>query len=275
MVPKMDAGKKGKIVTLCSNKGGTGKSTLSMNIAAALANKGYPTLIIDADSQCNTTANMFGREKPEYSLYDIFRHQHEDDIIVQPGQMIYPTNTRNLDILPNQQATALAESKHYQAVPRSYLRLGNILRDFVTENYQYIIVDTPPNLGFFIASTVLMSDAVIIPIEAGSQFALDGLYNLIAYLQKLAERNPNLEMIKIAINQADRRTNASQAIIDILMRQYGPENGNFVLETVIPQSTAIEQAQMFRTTVLKHASTTPAAKAFRQLADEVRKELES
>lgn len=259
----------GKCLVMASNKGGTGKSTIAETVGAALANKGKKVLLVDCDAQCNSTRIFFGKEKPEFSLYHLFKNMNEKEVDIKPEQMTYATSYENLFIIPNIQATAMTEVKHYEAVPVSYGRMKRFFQDYCRTNFDYTIVDTAPNLGFFLVNPLMMADAVYIPVEAGSQFAIDGLYNLVAFIRTIAKQTKAINNIGIIINKADRRTNASRSVILTLKSQFG----DFLCKSMIPRSTSIEQAQMYHETVLRHAPTTPAAKIFRKLADEIHSQL--
>ena len=253
----------GHMICLASNKGGTGKTTLTVNLAAALANRGHRVLVVDIDSQCNSTRTLFGRERPETSLYDIFKGKDGGEVDVD--SCIHPTNHKNVFILPNTPATALTEHKFYATTPKSYLNLKIAIRDFVLARYDFIILDTPPNLGFFLISSLMCADIALIPVECASQYSLDGLRHLIAFVEKITEQNKNLDQIRIILNMADKRTSASRSKIDLVQHRYK----DFVAESIIPHSTAIAQAEISRSSVLKVAKAGPAANAFRALAQEV------
>jgi len=265
----MSKPRNGAIITLGNNKGGTGKTSICCTVAASLALKGHKVLVIDADAQANTTANLYGQSKPDASLYDIFRHRDEKDIEVTMEELVQPTSYDNLSIIPTVQALALCESRHFQTVPHSYKRMKNVMQTFCRENFDFTFVDTSPALGYWLINALMMSTGCIIPVEAGSQFAIDGLFNLVAFVQKVAEKNTDLDEIKIAINMADGRTSASKSCVQFLQDRFS----DFCFKTIIPRSTAVEQAQIYRETVLRHAGTTPAAKRFRALAEEIKREM--
>ena len=135
-----------------------------------------------------------------------------------------------------------------------------------------IFIDNPPNLGVFTTQALLMSDAVIVPVEAGSRFSVQGLTTAVKFIEEIRSEkseefgNPNLRFLRLLITKVDRRTNASNAIVEHIASVF-PEGQRF--ENTIPVSAPIQQAELFRETVLKFRSNAPGATAYRKLADEL------
>src|SRR5665647_124532 len=169
---------KGTIICFQNNKGGVGKSTATVNTAHALALQGKRVLVIDVDNQCNaTTLCLPATTKIEKSLYHILRFPNETAL----EEVIVASKYENVDILPNQETVAglepsilISEAKKPQN--SRFLILQKLLRPFLNKSsYDFILIDTPPNIGTFVIMALNAADFVIVPIEADSAFSIQGL----------------------------------------------------------------------------------------------------
>src|ERR1035438_8347526 len=131
------------IIAMVNNKGGVGKTVSSVNLAAALANRGKKVLVIDNDPQCNATSLLIGDSTPENTLYEAFTEG------TPINKCIYPTQF-GVDVVPNAQITSQIEADLYQDTARSYALLKNFARDYATEHYDITIIDCPPSLGLWV-----------------------------------------------------------------------------------------------------------------------------
>ena len=248
------------ILCMVNNKGGVGKTTCTVNLAHALANRGKKVLLIDNDPQANATSLLMGEINPENTLYELYTEG------INIKRCIYPTNF-GVDIIPNSQITSQIEADLYQDTATSYSLLKKHARQYASENYDIVIIDCPPSLGLWVIQGMACADGVIVPIEAGSRFSLDGLAAIYTSIQSIQETkiNSKLRFLRTLINKVDLRTTSSQVVVEKVKELY-PGN---VFETTIPTNDAIKQAELSRTTVLKYNPQSSGAKRFRALADEL------
>ena len=249
----------GIVLAVSNNKGGIGKSFISSNLANALGNKGQKTLVIDYDSQGNSSELLLGQTEPQHTLYDVI----ENDIPI--SQAITPTSYENLDLLANESATAALEVKLYRTLPSSYYLLKNLIEP-IKKDYDIIIIDTPPNIGIFTIQALTACDCVIVPIDASSRHSLQGLNAAIKAIQDISNSfNPHLRFLRAIINKVDRRTSISKAMVEQITRTWEKQ----LFTTTLPVCTAVQQAETASETVLRFDPHSTASKKFRILADEL------
>lgn len=253
----------GTIITIANNKGGVGKTTLACNLAHALTLKGGRALVIDTDSQCNSTSLLTGGDiNFQNSLYDILTSR---DLMAKKA--IIESNIKRIDLLPNISDTAVLEYDLSQNLPENYSILRAKVRDYAKDTYQYILIDTPPNLGYFSLSSLFAADFCIVPISAGSAYSIEGLLRVLAIIEKIQEDgNPDLRFLRLLVNNVDRRTAMGRVIISELEENFQGR----MFETHIPRSTVFEQAEYTKSTVFGNHAATYGAKAYRELAGELK-----
>lgn len=248
------------IIAMVNNKGGVGKTVSSVNLAAALANRGKKILLIDNDPQCNATSLLLGDIVPENTLYEAFTEK------TPIKKCIYPT-PYGVDIVPNAQITSQIEADLYQDTAQSYALLKNFARDYANEHYDITIIDCPPSLGLWVIQAMSCADGIIVPIEAGSRFSLDGLASIYTSIESIraTKINKELRFLKTLVNKVDMRTSSSKVIIEKVRELY-PDN---TFNTTIPTNDSIKQAELQRTTCLKYDPQSSGSKRYRALADEL------
>lgn len=249
-----------KTISFVNNKGGIGKSTICCSLAHAIGNKGHRVLLIDHDSQGNSSALMLGDSVvPNKTIFDIYSHQ------TPITQCLYPTQYENVTVLPNTTRTASLEPDMYSDVRQSYHLLRDVIEP-IKDNYEYILIDAPPNLGMWVIMALIASDAAIIPLVASSRFSLEGFIAAFDAIEAVSERfNPSLKFLRAVINRVDLRTSISKISVEMIRANFGSK----VFENTIPHTTQIEQAEQHRQTVLRFAPQSGASKRFRSLADEL------
>jgi cellulose biosynthesis protein BcsQ len=248
------------IISIINNKGGVGKSSATINLAHALANKGKHVLVIDQDSQCNSTSVLLPMAAQK-SLREIYGG--ESNI----RSCVFSSKFDGVDILPNDQTTSAMEMSLYENLGASSRLFIEVVRPYAHDNYDYTLIDCPPSLGLWLIMALASSDCAIIPVDAGSTFAIDGLTTSIHMINDIAERaNPNLTFLRILINKADHRTSVSRMLVDFIRRTFREDK---VFKTTIPFNTSIQQAELGRTSVIRHAPGSMGTKRYRELADEL------
>ena len=253
------------IFAVSNNKGGVGKTTITANLAHALANKQNKILLIDADSQCNLSSFFAPADLPQAkSLFGLL-----DEDGLNPSSYIYLSREyERISIVPNKPETAALEPELSRRQDLGWFMLRDRLRDYALANYDFTIIDTPPNLGLFSLQAMSASDFILVPVEAGSRFSLDGLAKTVETIEDIATTEgigKSGRFLRLLINRADRRTAVSKISIEYMSNTYG----NKVCKTIIPVNTQIQQAEQLGVTVLRHDPKCLGATAIRSLATEI------
>ena len=245
-------------ITIINQKGGVGKSTTAVNLAAALGEKGKSVLLVDLDPQGNATSG-FGVEKilGMKSIYDGLMNNTPTE------ELIVPTNEKNVDIIPATIDLAGAEPELVVVISRE-TRLYDVLQS-VKGAYNFIIIDSPPSLGLLTINSLAAADEIIIPIQC-EYYALEGLSKLLDTIKLVKLRlNQRLETQGVLLTMYDARTT--------LARQVAGEVKEFfkekVFKTVVPRSVKLAEAPSFGQSILVYSSKSTGANAYRELAKEV------
>jgi chromosome partitioning protein len=252
----------GNIISIVNNKGGVGKTTVAVNLAHALTRRGQRVLVIDMDSQCNATSILYARDPGGDTLYEVFTEPE-----MNIGQCIYPTEYEKLFCLPNTNDTSALEPPLLKTLPDSFEIIRRRIRDYAQLHYDFALLDCPPNMGFFVVSSLHASDFVIVPIWAGSAFSVEGLLKAVDLINDIrANGNADLRFLRLLINQVDRRTAMTRVSIDQLNKHFPADQ---IFKTMIPVNAAFQRAENERKTIIRYDPTTLGAKAYRALAREL------
>jgi chromosome partitioning protein len=247
------------IIAITNQKGGVGKTTTTINLAAALASKGVRTLVVDLDPQGNSTMSFLDTHVLKRSMYDALSEDgvHLQDIVL-PAEKI-----ENLYLAPSQISLAKIEAKLIGELDSHY-RLKDELAS-VQEAYDYIIIDTPPTLGIITVNALVAATHVLIPIQA-SYFALEGTDDLLETIDKIKVRaNPQLQILGALITMYDKRTTLAKDIYEQIQQVFG----NKVFETVITKSVRLEESPAYRESIFTFAPRSTGAYEYYRLSEEV------
>lgn len=251
----------GSIIAIVNNKGGVGKTTLAVNLAHALANRGKKVLIVDNDAQCNASSLLVEHDVVSDSIYELYENG-ETPI----DRCVYPTAYDGLSIIPNSEETAALEISLNREIPKSYLRLRDRIRAYSKANFDFTFIDTPPNWGYFVLAALHAADCVIVPILCSSRFSMEGLTRALALIEGVREReNPDLRLLRLIVNNVDRRTAISRVVTDKLRRLF---DENLLFKTSIPTNTQFSQAEMEGKSIIRFSPRSVGAKYYRSLATE-------
>ena len=248
----------GHIIALANQKGGVGKTTTTVNLAASIASFGKKVLIIDTDAQGNATSGTgVHKSNIEQDIYDVLINDVPiDDVILS-------TSHEGVDIVPATIRLAGAELELAPVMARE-LRLKNALGN-IREKYDYILIDNPPSLGLVTINTFSAADSILIPVQA-EYYALEGLGQLMNN-RKLVKRhfNPDLEVEGVLMTMVDPRTNLSADVIDNVREYFGSE----VYDTVIPRNVRLSEAPSRGMSIIDYDPKSRGAEVYTKLAKEV------
>ncbi len=247
-----------KIIAVMTQKGGVGKTTTNINLAACLAMKGKKTLIIDIDPQGNTTSGVgISKKDLELTTHELLI---EDDY--HPEEAILPTGTKNLDIIPASVQLAGAEVELIKLAGRDK-RLKRAI-ELLKPKYDYIFIDCPPSLGLLTINSLTAVDSVLIPIQC-EFYALEGVSQLMSTIDIVRKNtNPDLEIQGVILSMFDGRTNLSIQVVEEVKKYFKEK----VYTTVIPRNVRLAEAPSHGMPVIQYDPKSAGARAYMEFADE-------
>jgi chromosome partitioning protein len=247
----------GTIYAIANQKGGVGKTTTAVNVAACIAEAGYPTLLVDIDAQANATVGLGVDKTRRPNVYDVL----SGDAAAADARV--PTDIPNLTLLPAHPDLAGA-AMELPRQPGSETRLRHALAP-IRDDFAFILLDCPPSLGPLTVNALVAADRVIVPVQT-EYFALEGLAQLLDTLSLIQrELNPRLTVLGMILTMHDGRTRLARDV-EREVREHFP---TLVFDTVVPRNVRLGEAPSFGLPVLRHAPHSPGSAAYLKLAKEV------
>ena len=247
------------IITVTNQKGGVGKTTTAVNIAAALAFSGARVLLVDTDPQGHSSISCVPQpDDSPYSLYDVLGGGR-----VKIEDVIMHSTVPGLDVAISRISMAKLEPSLIGEIDGHY-RLRDALAP-VREKYRYILIDTPPTLGLITLNALVAATHLLIPIQS-SYLCLEGTDDLLETIEKVRKiANPQLQILGVLITLHDTRTNIAKDVVDRIHAVFGKK----VFKTYISKSVKIEESPAYKESIFTYAASSTGAQQYRQVAEEI------
>ncbi len=248
----------GRIIAIANQKGGVGKTTTTVNLAAALAKAGKKVLLVDIDPQGNSTSGLgIDKRRCEKTVYDcLINEEKAENVSVE-------TEYENLSVCPSNLDLSGAEIELISVMGREN-RLKQSLAS-AKDIYDFILIDTPPSLGLITVNTLTAADSIIIPIQC-EFYALEGVSQLVETVKRIKKAlNPTLFIQGIVMTMYDARTNLAMQVVDEVKRFFPGK----VYKTIIPRNVRVSEAPGFGKPVIYYDEASKGAEAYIELASEL------
>ncbi|MFI8604506.1 ParA family protein [Cellulophaga baltica] len=248
----------GKIIAIANQKGGVGKTTSTVNLAAALGVLEKKVLLIDADPQANATSGLgIDVDSIEIGTYQLLEHTKTAE------EIIIPTTSPNVDLIPAHIDLVAIEIELVDKEEREYMMKKSILS--LKEKYDYILIDCAPSLGLLTLNALTAADSVIIPIQC-EYFALEGLGKLLNTIKSIQRiHNPDLDIEGMLLTMYDSRLRLSNQVVEEVRKHFS----EMVFDTIIQRNVRLSEAPSYGESIIKYDASSKGAVNYLSLAQEV------
>lgn len=249
-----------KIIAVVNQKGGVGKTTTSINVAAQIAGPKTSVLLVDLDPQGNATSGLgIPKENTSQTTYDVLCRG------TSLADSVQETHVAQLFVLPANADLAGAEVELVSQLQREFA----LKKALDQATYDYVIIDCPPSLGLLTINALTAATTVLIPVQA-EYYALEGLSQLLNTIQAVrGSTNPNLELLGIALTMFDKRNSLSEQVEAEVKNYFGEK----LFKTVIPRNVRLAEAPSYGRTIYEHDKWSKGARAYKALAQEIKSNL--
>lgn len=257
-VKRKRSGEPAKVLAIMNQKGGVGKSTTAVNLAAALGERKYKVLVIDFDPQGNTTSGLgVDKQSIKNSIYEVIL---ED---VPAESIVHETSSQRVYVLPSTIQLAGAEVELVSAIARE-MRLKEAV-DSIKDEFDYVFIDCPPSLGILTINALTACDALLVPIQC-EFYALEGVSKMLESMKMVKARlNPGLDVFGVLMTMYDARTSLSRQVAEEVKNYFGDK----MFDTMIPRNVRLGEAPSYGMSIIEYDKSSKGAAAYRDLAKEV------